>query len=66
MALEELSFESVNGLADARMDNRQKVIPIVHPEHISGELKKPYLYVTCRLVLFFITTKYHQNIPKNV
>ena len=31
--------------------------------------KKPqlsFLYVACRLVLFFITTKYHQNIPKSV
>ena len=31
--------------------------------------KKPklsFLYVTCRLVLFFITYKYHQNIPENV
>ena len=33
----------------------------------SKHKKKPklsFLYVTCRLVLFFITTKYHQNIPK--
>ena len=35
MALEELSFESVNG----QMDDRQKVITTAHPEHSSGELK---------------------------
>ena len=36
MALEELSFESVDG----QTDNGQKVITIAHPEHSSGELKK--------------------------
>ena len=35
MALEELSFKSVNG----RTDDGQKVITIAHPEHSSGELK---------------------------
>ena len=39
MALEELSFESVNGRTDRRTDGR-KVITIAHPEHSSGELKK--------------------------
>ena len=34
MALEELSFESVNGCRDA-----QKVITVAHPEHSSDELK---------------------------
>ena len=34
MALEELSFESVNGRTHG-----QKVITIAHPEHSSGELK---------------------------
>ena len=36
---------------------------------ITPKVKKPklsFLYVTCRLVLFFITTKYYQNIPKSV
>ena len=35
----------------------------------SKSKKKPklsFLYVTCPLVLFFITTKYHQNVPKSV
>ena len=35
----------------------------------SKSKKKPklsFLYVTCHLVLLFITTKYHQNIPKSV
>ena len=35
----------------------------------SKRKKKPklsFLYVTCHLVLFDITTKYHQNIPKSV
>ena len=40
MALEKLSFESVNGQTTGRMDNGQKVITIAHPEHSSGELKK--------------------------
>ena len=45
MALEELSFESVNGRTtgtdnrDGRMDDGQKVITIAHAEHSSGELK---------------------------
>ena len=39
MALEELSFKSVNGLMDGRMEDGQKVITIVHPEHSSGEQK---------------------------
>ena len=34
MAVEEVSFESVN----RRTDERQKVITIAHPEHSSGEL----------------------------
>ena len=25
-----------------------------------------FLYATCRLVLFYISTRYHQNIPKGV
>ena len=25
-----------------------------------------FLYVTCRLVLFYISTKYHKNIPKGI
>ena len=41
MALK-LSFESVNGRTDGRLDGRtddgQKVITIAHPEHSSGEL----------------------------
>ena len=44
MALEELSFESVNGQTDGwtdagRTENGQKVITKAHPEHSSGELK---------------------------
>ena len=43
MALEELSFESINGQTtrqtDRQTDDRQKVITIAHPEHSSGELK---------------------------
>ena len=35
MALEQLSFKSVNG----RTDDTQKVITIAHPEQSSGELK---------------------------
>ena len=35
MALEKLSFESVNGWTD----DGQKVITIAHPEHSSGELQ---------------------------
>ena len=40
MALEELSFESVNQWTDNRMDDGQKVITTAHPEHSSSELKK--------------------------
>ena len=40
MALEELSFESVNGWTDNWTDDGQKVITKSHPEHRSGELKK--------------------------
>ena len=48
VALEKLSFESVNGQMDGRMDGRtdgrmhdgQKVTTIAHPEHSSGELKR--------------------------
>ena len=46
MTLKELSFKSVNGLADRPMDRRltnrwqQKVNTIAHPENSSGELKK--------------------------
>ena len=36
MALEELSFESVNG----RTDDGRKVFTIAHPEHSSGEVKQ--------------------------
>ena len=25
-----------------------------------------FLYVTCCLILFYISTKYHQNIPKGI
>ena len=43
MALEKLSFESVNGRTDRRTDGRtddgRKVITIAHHEHSSGELK---------------------------
>ena len=38
MALDELSFENVNGRTDRRMDDGQKVITIAHPEHNSGEI----------------------------
>ena len=38
---EEMSFENVNGLTDARThewtDDGQKVITVAHPEHSSGE-----------------------------
>ena len=43
MTVEEMSFESVNGRTDNRTDDGQKVIPIVHPEHNSGELKISHL-----------------------
>ena len=26
----------------------------------------PFLYQTCHLALFYISTKYHQNIPKDI
>ena len=38
-ALEEFSFESVNGQMDGQTDDRQKVITIAQPEYSSGELK---------------------------
>ena len=44
MALEELSFESINGwmdrCTDGRTDDGQKVTTTAHPEHSSGELIK--------------------------
>ena len=50
MALEELSFESVNGqtdvCTDGLTDNLQKVITIAHPEHSSGELTTEEEYLT--------------------
>ena len=36
---------------------------------ITPKVKKPdlsFLYVTCGLVLFYICTKYHKNIPKGL
>ena len=36
---------------------------------ITPKVKKPelsFLYTTCRLVLFYISTKYQQNIPKGI
>ena len=36
---------------------------------ITPKVRKPklsFLYVTLRLVLFYISTKYHQNIPKDI
>ena len=38
MALEELSFESVNRQMHRRMDDGQKVTTTAHPEQSSGEL----------------------------
>ena len=36
----------------------------ITPKSRKSELS--FLYMTCRLVLFFISTKYHQNIPKGI
>ena len=62
---------------DARTDDGQKVITKAHPEHSSGELtkgdnaksKKGRVVILLRqshLILFYISTKYHQNIPKGI
>ena len=32
----------------------------------SKKARLSFLYVTCRLVLFYISTKYHKNIPKGI
>ena len=53
MALEELSFESVNGQTDAWTDDGQKVITIAHPEHSSGELINPQVIITIFTVTGF-------------
>ena len=39
--------------------------PVLHYYQISSKYSKE-CSTYCRLVLFFITTKYHQNIPKSV
>ena len=52
MALEELSFESVNKRTDTRMDgwteDGQKLLTIAHPEHSSGELKIGQFFISTR------------------
>ena len=48
MALEELSFESVNGRTDV-----QKVITTAHPEHSSGMLKKDFKLAAMAAILDF-------------
>ena len=36
------------------------------PHPPNPHLNPTFLKVTCRLVLFYISTKYHQNIVKNI
>ena len=38
----------------------REIIPKVRKSELS------FLYMTCGLVLFYISTKYHQNIPKGI
>ena len=58
MALEELSFESVNGQTDGQtdglLDNGQKVITVAHPEHSSGDLKSLHTQLFVLNDIFFI------------
>ena len=65
MALEELSFESVNGWMDnwtvGQMDDGQKMIPIA-PEHSSGELKSCATYPRCNINWQEYIGQYHQHI----
>ena len=65
MALEELSFESVNGWAadrrmrDGWMDDGQKVITIVHPEHSSGEL------TIIKIIMIIMNNNHNNDIINN-
>ena len=47
--------------ADTKSSNKTRVIT---PKVKKAELS--FLYATCRLVLFYISTTYHQNIPKGI
>ena len=51
-------------------EQRQEIKIQTQEGEITPKVKKKsrlsFLYVTCPRVLFFITTKYHQNIPKSV
>ena len=40
--------------------NQREITPKVRKPELS------FLYVTCHLVLFYISTKYHKNIPKGL
>ena len=40
------------------------MLPPSPSPHILPELS--FLYATCHLVLLYISTKYHQNIPKSI
>ena len=43
-------------------------VPPPHP-HPTAKVRKTelqFLYATCHLVLFYISTKYHQKIPKGI
>ena len=47
------------------MDNHCQTYQMeITPKVRKAELS--FLYVTCRLVLFYISAKYHRNIPKGI
>ena len=52
-----------------RVTERTRNLFQTKQREITPKSRKPelsFLYMTCRLVLFFISTKYHQNIPKGI
>ena len=49
-----------SGYADADRIHTKIITPKVRKVEFS------FLYVTCRLVLFYISTEYHKNIAKGI
>ena len=58
-----------NILKGIRVTERTKNLFQTKQREITLKVRKPelfFLYATCHLILFYISTKYHQNIPKDI
>ena len=58
-----------NILKGIRVTERTRNLFQIKQRVITPKVRKPelsILYVTCHLVLIYISTKYHQNIPKGI